>query len=128
MQGVFSDTYAVKGIEIGQELVSVHLLEPGLKHMADSIALTVAEAMSLDPPSPLFVLTGAVVCYRLKIIRENIPQGFFLNPSLYSEVEHFSLISMLSIFMAQLPDGPYDMKICFLLIILAFDSIDCFCL
>lgn len=72
--GVFSDTYAVKGIEIGQELVSVHLLEPGLKHMADSIALTVAEAMSLDPPSPLFVLIGAVVCYRLKIIRENIPQ------------------------------------------------------
>ncbi|KAF5479668.1 hypothetical protein F2P56_000470 [Juglans regia] len=72
--GVFSDTYLVKGIEIGQEIVSVHLLEPGLEHMADRITLTVAEAMSLDPASPVFVLIGAVVHYRLKIIRGNVPQ------------------------------------------------------
>lgn len=77
MQGVFSDSYVVKGIEIGQEIVSVHLLEPGLEHMADRITLTVAEAMSLDPSSPVFVLIGAVVHYRLKIIRGNIPQGSF---------------------------------------------------
>ena len=76
MQGVFSDLCVVKGVEIGQEIVSVHLLEPGLKHMADRIVLTVAEAMSLEPPSPVFVLIGAAVRYRLKVIRENIPQGF----------------------------------------------------
>lgn len=76
MQGVFSDLYVVKGVEIGQEIVSVHLLEPGLKHMADRIVLTVAEAMSLEPPSPVFVLIGAAVRYRLKVIRGNIPQGF----------------------------------------------------
>ncbi|KAJ7974628.1 Nuclear pore complex protein [Quillaja saponaria] len=72
--GVFSDLYAVKGIEIGHEIVSVHLLEPQFEHMADEIVLTVAEAMSLDPPSPLFVLVGAVVPYTLKVIRGNAPQ------------------------------------------------------
>ncbi|KAK4603548.1 hypothetical protein RGQ29_012174 [Quercus rubra] len=76
--GVFSDLYVVKGVEIGQEIVSVHLLEPGLKHMADRIVLTVAEAMSLEPPSPVFVLIGAAVRYRLKVIRENIPQAVIL--------------------------------------------------
>jgi nuclear pore complex protein Nup210 len=80
MQGVYSDSFVVKGIEIGQEIVAVHLLEPGLKHMADRITLTVAEAMSLDPPSPVFVLIGATVHYTLKVIRENTPQGSFLEP------------------------------------------------
>ncbi|XP_022934341.1 nuclear pore complex protein GP210 isoform X2 [Cucurbita moschata] len=42
--------------------------------MADKIVLTVAEAMSLDPPSPVFVLVGATVRYSLKVIRANIPQ------------------------------------------------------
>ncbi|KAE8021482.1 hypothetical protein FH972_007367 [Carpinus fangiana] len=72
--GVFSDSFVVKGVEIGQEIVAVHLLEPGLKHMADRITLTVAEAMSLDPPSPVFVLIGATIHYTLKVIRENTPQ------------------------------------------------------
>lgn len=72
--GVYSDLYVVKGTEIGHENVSVHLLEPLYEHMADKIVLTVAEAMSLDPPSPVFVLIGAIVPYTLKVIRANIPQ------------------------------------------------------
>jgi len=47
LQGVFSDLFVVKGIEIGHEIVSVHLLEPQLQNMADELLLTVAEAMSL---------------------------------------------------------------------------------
>lgn len=81
IQGVFSDLYVVKGIEIGHEIVSVHLLEPQFKHMTDKIVLTVAEAMSLDPPSPVFVLVGAAVHYSLIIIRGNQAQGFSSNPS-----------------------------------------------
>ena len=75
VQGAYSDLYVVKGIGIGHEVVSVHLLEPQFEHMADKIVLTVAEAMSLDPPSPVFVLIGASVHYTLKVIRGNIPQG-----------------------------------------------------
>ncbi|KAJ0052503.1 hypothetical protein Pint_02808 [Pistacia integerrima] len=72
--GAFSDLFVVKGIGIGHENVSVHLIEPEFKHMADSIILTVAEAMSLEPPSPVFVLVGAALHYSLKVIRGNIPQ------------------------------------------------------
>ncbi|XP_027357563.1 nuclear pore complex protein GP210 isoform X2 [Abrus precatorius] len=72
--GVFSDLFVVKGVEIGHEIVSVHLLEPHFKNLADEIVLTVAEAMSLDPPSPVFVLVGAVIPYTLKVIQGNIPQ------------------------------------------------------
>ena len=78
LQGVFSDLYVVKGAQIGHQTVSVHLLEPQFEHMEDKIVLTVAEAMSLDPPSPVFVLIGATVHYRLKVMRGNIPQGFLL--------------------------------------------------
>ncbi|CBI34863.3 unnamed protein product, partial [Vitis vinifera] len=80
--GAFSDLYVVKGIGIGHEVVSVHLLEPQFEHMADKIVLTVAEAMSLDPPSPVFILIGAAVRYTLKVIRGNIPQVVAL-PSPY---------------------------------------------
>ncbi|XP_027187547.1 nuclear pore complex protein GP210 isoform X1 [Cicer arietinum] len=72
--GVYSDLFVVKGTEIGHEIVSVHLLEPQLQNLADDIVLTVAEAMSLDPPSPVFVLVGAVIPYTLKVMRGNIPQ------------------------------------------------------
>lgn len=75
MQGRFSDLYVVKGIEIGREIVSVNLFEPGFEPMADKIVLTVAEAMSIEPPSPVLVLIGAVVRYSLKVIRGNNPQG-----------------------------------------------------
>lgn len=78
LQGVFSDIFVVKGIEIGHENVSVQLLEPQLKNLADQIVLTVAEAMSLDPPSPVFVLVDALVPYTLKVIRGNVPQGLFI--------------------------------------------------
>ncbi|KDP46416.1 hypothetical protein JCGZ_10256 [Jatropha curcas] len=72
--GVFSDLYVVKGVGIGHEKVSVHLLEPQFNYLADKIILTVAEAMSLEPPSPVFVLIGAAFHYSLKVIRGNIPQ------------------------------------------------------
>lgn len=72
--GVYSDLYVVQGTEIGHEVVSVHLVEPSSEHMADNIVLTVAEAMSLDPPSPVCVLLDAVVHYSLKVIHGNIPQ------------------------------------------------------
>lgn len=65
----------VKGVEIGHEVISVHLMEPELKHLTDKIVLTVAEAISVEPPSPVFVLIGAVVHYSLKVIRQNVPQG-----------------------------------------------------
>ncbi|CAA0820165.1 Nuclear pore complex protein GP210 [Striga hermonthica] len=71
--GVHSDLYVVKGTEIGQEIVSVNLLEHSLEHLADKIVLTVAEAMSLDPPSPVYVLVGAVVHYTLNVILNNTP-------------------------------------------------------
>ncbi|KAJ1693956.1 hypothetical protein LUZ63_010654 [Rhynchospora breviuscula] len=70
-QGLGSDLHVVKGIEIGQEVVSVKLVEPELEHVGDTIVLTVAEAMSLDPPSPVFVTVGSVIGYRLRIIRLN---------------------------------------------------------
>lgn len=77
VQGVFSDLFVVKGVGIGHEKVSVNLVEPEFGHMADNILLTVAEAMSLEPPSPVFVLVGAALQYSLKVIRGNILQGFF---------------------------------------------------
>ncbi|XP_017229094.1 nuclear pore complex protein GP210 [Daucus carota subsp. sativus] len=82
--GVFSDLYVVKGTEIGHERVSVDLLEPMYDQMADSIVLTVAEAMSLYPPSPVFVLVGAVVQYLLTVVRGNIPRAVTL-PSPYHQ-------------------------------------------
>ena len=82
LQGVFSDLYVVKGAEIGHEIVSVNLFEPGFESVADKIVLTVAEAMSIEPPSPVVVLVGAVVRYTLKVIRDNTPQGFILNYSI----------------------------------------------
>ncbi|KAJ4827574.1 hypothetical protein Tsubulata_004795 [Turnera subulata] len=72
--GVFSDLFVVKGVEIGQENVAVQMAEPQNWHMGDTIVLTVAEAMSLEPPSPVFVLIGAAFHYTLKVIRGNIPQ------------------------------------------------------
>ncbi|CAI9088048.1 OLC1v1022278C1 [Oldenlandia corymbosa var. corymbosa] len=72
--GAFSDLYVVKGIEIGHEIVSVHLNEPSLEEIQDKVVLTVAEAMSLEPPSPVFVLVGAVVDYNLNVIRGAVSQ------------------------------------------------------
>ncbi|KAI4366879.1 hypothetical protein MLD38_022689 [Melastoma candidum] len=77
-KGVFSDLFVVKGVGIGHEAVSVYLAEPEMEHMADEILLTVAEAMSIEPPSPVFVLVGATVHYTLKVIRGNMPQAIAL--------------------------------------------------
>ncbi|KAK9004035.1 hypothetical protein V6N11_001853 [Hibiscus sabdariffa] len=73
-KGVFSDLFVVKGIHIGHENVSVQLLEPPLEGMDDKIVLTVAEAMSLYPPSPVFILINATLRYSLKVIHGNVPQ------------------------------------------------------
>ncbi|KAG9446505.1 hypothetical protein H6P81_012633 [Aristolochia fimbriata] len=82
--GVGSDLFVVRGTEIGQEIVSVYLLEPQFEHVGDKIVLTVAEAMSLDPPSPVFVIIGALLQYSLRVIRQNTPQVIPL-PSPYHQ-------------------------------------------
>ncbi|KAI3994233.1 hypothetical protein MKX01_012490 [Papaver californicum] len=46
--------------------------------MADKIMPTVAEAMSIDPPSPVVMIIGASVHYLLKVIRQNTPKGIEL--------------------------------------------------
>ncbi|XP_057962885.1 nuclear pore complex protein GP210 isoform X2 [Malania oleifera] len=97
--GVFSDLCVVKGIEIGHELVSVHLLEPQFEHMEDKIVLTVAEAMSLDPPSPVFILIGAAVHYGLKVIRGNILQGVTLPSPYYRWFASNSSVAQVDIMM-----------------------------
>ncbi|XP_020868269.1 nuclear pore complex protein GP210 [Arabidopsis lyrata subsp. lyrata] len=76
--GVFADLFVVKGTKIGHEKVSVHLLEDPLTHISDEIVLTVAEAMSLEPRSPVYVLMGASFGYTLKVMRENVPQAVHL--------------------------------------------------
>ncbi|KAG1358954.1 hypothetical protein COCNU_08G004000 [Cocos nucifera] len=75
-----SDLYVVKGIGIGHEVVSAQLLEPKLEHVMDTIVLTVAEAMSLDPPSPVFVTVGALIYYSLRVIRLNAAQADTVMP------------------------------------------------
>lgn len=73
-EGLGSDLYVVKGIGIGHEIVKAKLLEPQLEHVEDEITLTVAEAMSLDPPSPVFVTVGTLIYYSLRVIHGNTPQ------------------------------------------------------
>ncbi|CAN1272932.1 Nuclear pore complex protein GP210 [Linum perenne] len=87
--GVFSDLCIVKGVGIGHETVSVQMHEPQHEHMVDEIVFTVAEAMSVDPPSPVFVLVGAVLQYNLKVIKGNVPQVVAL-PSPY---HHWSVFN-----------------------------------
>ncbi|KAG0476584.1 hypothetical protein HPP92_013425, partial [Vanilla planifolia] len=41
------------------------------KNMLRTVTITIMEAMSLDPPSPVFVTVGAVIYYCLKIIHQN---------------------------------------------------------
>ncbi|ESQ46942.1 hypothetical protein EUTSA_v10027618mg [Eutrema salsugineum] len=79
--GVYADLFVVKGTKIGHEKVSVHLLEAPLTHIADEIVLTVAEAMSLEPRSPVYVLMGASFSYTLKVMRGNVPQAVHLPSS-----------------------------------------------
>lgn len=74
-QNLGSDLFVVKGIEIGQEVVNAQLFEPQFEHVNDTITLTVAEAMLLEPPSPVLVTVGAMVKFKLKVFRQKVPQG-----------------------------------------------------
>ncbi|XP_051189761.1 nuclear pore complex protein GP210 [Lolium perenne] len=77
-----SDFFVVKGVGIGHEAVSVQLFEPQFEHVNDTITLTVAEAMSLEPPSPVLVTLGVSVNFKLKIFRQKVAQVVNL-PSQY---------------------------------------------
>ncbi|KAL6838421.1 hypothetical protein ACP4OV_031666 [Aristida adscensionis] len=77
-----SDLFVVKGIEIGQEVVTAQLFEPQFEHVMDTITLTVAEAMSVEPPSPVLVTVGVLVKFKLKIFRQKVAQVVKL-PSQY---------------------------------------------
>ncbi|KAF8692700.1 hypothetical protein HU200_039534 [Digitaria exilis] len=77
-----SDFFVVKGIEIGQEVVKAQLFEPQFDHVIDTITLTVAEAMSLEPPSPVLVTVGVLVKFKLKVFRQKVAQAVKL-PSPY---------------------------------------------
>ena len=65
----------MKGVGIGKEVVSDQLFEQQFEHVSDTITLTVAEAMSLEPPSPVLVTLGVSVNFKLKIFRQKIAQG-----------------------------------------------------
>ncbi|XP_062193278.1 nuclear pore complex protein GP210 [Phragmites australis] len=77
-----SDFFVVKGIEIGQEVVTAQLFEPHFEHVIDTITLTVAEAMSLEPPSPVLMTIGVLVKFKLKVFRQKVAQVVNL-PSQY---------------------------------------------
>ncbi|CAL5090263.1 unnamed protein product [Urochloa decumbens] len=70
-----SDFFVVKGIEIGQEVVKAQLFEPQFEHVIDAITLTVAEAISLEPPSPVLVTVGVLVKFKLKVFRQKVAQA-----------------------------------------------------
>ncbi|XP_078433278.1 embryo defective 3012 isoform X2 [Wolffia australiana] len=72
--GMGSDLYVVKGIEIGLETITARLCEIQYENVTDEIVLTVAEAMSLHPPSPVFLLVGSLIQYKLRIVHQNVPQ------------------------------------------------------
>lgn len=76
-QGVGSNLYVVKGSSIGHEVVSAQLFEPQLEHVNDHIILTVAEAMSLSPTSPIFVTVDALLRYNLRVIRLKTATGVY---------------------------------------------------
>ncbi|PKU72360.1 hypothetical protein MA16_Dca006360 [Dendrobium catenatum] len=75
IKGLGCDFYVVKGFGIGNGFVKAKLLEPELEHVEDQITLTVAEAMSQDPPSPVFVTVGTSIYYSLRVIHGNTHRG-----------------------------------------------------
>lgn len=81
VQNLGSDFFVVKGVEIGQEVVKSQLFEPQFDHVIDTITLTVAEAMSLEPSSPVLVTVGVLVKFKLKVFRQKVAQGTFSNRS-----------------------------------------------
>ena len=81
VQNLGSDFFVVKGIAIGQEVVQAQLFEPQFDHVIDTITLTVAEAMSLEPSLPVLVTVGVLVKFKLKVFRQKVAQGAFSNRS-----------------------------------------------
>ncbi|BBM97560.1 nuclear pore complex protein Nup210 [Marchantia polymorpha subsp. ruderalis] len=69
--GLDSDLYVVRGISAGQERITAQLLEPNFEDLVDVVVLTVAEAVSLEPPSPLYIIPGTHLQYTLKTVRRN---------------------------------------------------------
>ncbi|CAI7764759.1 unnamed protein product [Closterium sp. NIES-53] len=79
-----SDVYVVRGVAPGQERVAVQLMDADVTAAAaagaaggaaalpsDAITLTVAQAFSLQPPSPVLLLPGARLPFRLLTFTHN---------------------------------------------------------
>ncbi|CAI5484068.1 unnamed protein product [Closterium sp. Yama58-4] len=78
-----SDVYVVRGVAPGQEKVSVQLMDADVTAAgaaaaggaaalpSDAITLTVAQAFSLQPPSPVLLLPGARLPFRLLTFTHN---------------------------------------------------------
>lgn len=69
------DLYVVRGVEAGVERVSTRLSEAGQEALSDTVLLTVAEAFSLEPRSPVFLLPGTPLRFRLRTLRANVFHG-----------------------------------------------------
>ncbi|KAG0553510.1 hypothetical protein KC19_12G017200 [Ceratodon purpureus] len=69
--GLESDLYVVRGVGAGQERVTAHFMEEGFENLSHIITLTVAEAVSLDPPSPLYMIPGTSLQFTLRALRRN---------------------------------------------------------
>lgn len=65
----------VKGVEPGKEQVSAQLVEPGFPALEHNVALTVAEAFSLLPPSPVYIIPGTRLEYTIVTYRPDRPEG-----------------------------------------------------
>lgn len=75
VQSLGSDLYVVRGVGAGQERVTAHFVEPGFENLSHIITLTVAEAVSLDPPSPVFMIPGTRLQFTLRALRRNEVKG-----------------------------------------------------
>lgn len=78
IQGLGSDLYVVRGVGAGQERVTAHFVEPGFENLSHIITLTVAEAVSLDPPSPVFMIPGTRLQFTLRALRRNEVKGMWI--------------------------------------------------
>jgi nuclear pore complex protein Nup210 len=72
--GLGSDLYVVRGISAGEERVTAYFMEPD-QDLMHIITLVVAEAVSLDPPSPLFIIPCTQLQYTLRALRRNEAKG-----------------------------------------------------
>ncbi|MCO5578576.1 hypothetical protein L7F22_032420 [Adiantum nelumboides] len=91
-QNLGSDLLVVRGINVGQERVSVNVVEPTLNSLDNEILLTVAEAISVEPPSPLYVLVDTQIQYDLKTLRYKRPAAIKLpSPHYYWSIVDSSI-------------------------------------